>query len=110
MKITKETEQFYLSRASKGILYVQLMEPINNHINVITIRETTFDKTLQGVFTKIKLYLDNIICVKIIDGYTLVKGISNDIKGAKEFIKYYRLYSYRKHLYGAGMSGDLRIT
>lgn len=109
MKITKDTEAFYLSGNKKGILNVQIASPINNNINITITRESSFDKTLQGVFTKIKTYLDNIIHINIDDNGTTVKGIANDINGAKEFIKYYRMYSYRKYLYGAGISGQLRI-
>jgi len=110
MKITKDTEAFYLSGNKKGILNVQITNPINNNINITITRESSFDKTLQGVFTKIKIYLDNLFYININDGSTIVTGISNDINGVKEFIKYYRMYSYRKYLCGTGISGELRIT
>lgn len=110
MKVTKDTEKFYLSKIEKGILNVQIMDPINNYINLMIKREPSFDKTLQGVFTKLKIYLDNILSIKINDGNIIIQGIANDIKSSNEFIKYYRIYSYRKYLYGSGISGDLSIT
>jgi len=110
IKVTKETEQFYLSGLQKGKLNISLMNPVNNNIIVILKRENTFDKTLSNVFTKIKIYLDNLKYVTIHDGDNNINTIANDLKSARYFINYYKNYSFRKYLAGEGISGDLVIT